>query len=275
MNREQVKRLGSKFRWGIELEVIHNIDDDRILNKFSSIRDKVELDTDYLETTSSHPKSREIKIGINNLDDIDTIADVVSKVKKTITVNGSCGGHIHVSFADSHGWNASRLQKLYAQYLSYQNVIYSAFNVLSRRSERMCRKNNVISKSTISNMDRYDFEELHNDTKFWGMNFQSLNEKGTVEYRFPNGTFNGTKIKARVMFLAAFTITAVISDLNMNVKEWNTKDFRSLYNKIKAVGNILFGRSFGWAWLNGVVRNPSNSSIQEMWEKGQRYYKDK
>jgi hypothetical protein len=98
-----------------------------------------------------------------------------------VTVNTSCGFHVHVS---ADGLNGPKLARLKRLWLNLEPIVFS-YLPPSRRNNHYCQRG-------IGETGRY-----------YGLNLTCLPVKGTVEFRCHHGTMNKKKIISWVAFCIA------------------------------------------------------------------------
>jgi hypothetical protein len=157
--------------------------------------------------------------------DIDTVQAIVRAVKAAgAKVNGSCGIHVHVGL---QGATAKELVNLVKVVDHQEEYMFRAFGVLEHRRARYCRP---VERSLADRIrDRrpeslLDFKRAwynnyaapasslelwtpphYHDSRYHGFNLHALFTKGTVEYRYFNGSLHPGKIKAYIQFCMALT----------------------------------------------------------------------
>ena len=138
--------------------------------------------------------------------DIDKIKKLLVALSKSITVNKSCGIHVHVE--------AKKIiskRELVASWLLFEQEIFSMFP-FNRRKNMYCeRLNNDWRKSRlIASLfeDALDDDEHHK-----AMSLSGYNTRGTVEFRLMEGTLNPNDVAYWIRFCLYFVRYAGMIDI--------------------------------------------------------------
>jgi hypothetical protein len=139
-------------------------------------------------------------------------------------VNGSCGLHIHV---DAGPMDANALRNLFLLVYREENTLFRAFGVSDARANQFTRpaedgvKDRMLAKKRMAQRSEVaqawygtpiylSRSQNHYDgTRYHGLNLHSTFFRGTVEFRYFNGTLNALKIKAFVQMVLALTKRAM------------------------------------------------------------------
>lgn len=152
--------------------------------------------------------------------DLEEICKVISIVEKTVQVNNNCGLHVHVDVGD---FTIDQLGVLVAYWVKIEKCLFEAVPARRRRNyycKMLSRKRFGVSKKYTptefweyirpknlaihENSDRRYALNLVNITSYikenssniflYGLGYEvapaSLNQKSTIEFRFPEGTLS-------------------------------------------------------------------------------------
>lgn len=154
-------------------------------------------------------------------DDLSILQDIVRVVRRAgATVDSHCGIHIHVDAAPFDGRHLANLAKLiYKQ----ETLILTSLGI---REERLVRHTRPISRRLIEEIERlqprtrhelnriwYGYHnrqpEHYDETRYHGVNLHNVWYRGTVEFRWFEGTLHAGKIKAYVQLVLAVAAKAL------------------------------------------------------------------
>lgn len=154
-------------------------------------------------------------------DDLSTLQDIVRAVRRAgATVDAHCGVHIHVDATQFDGRQLANLAKLiYKQ----EALILTALGI---REERLVRHTRPISRRLIEEIERlrprtrhelnriwYGYHnrcpEHYDESRYHGVNLHNVWYRGTVEFRWFEGTLHAGKIKAYVQLVLAVAAKAL------------------------------------------------------------------
>ena len=155
-------------------------------------------------------------------EDIEDLQEIVRQLRKAGGfVNKTCGIHIHI---DSANHTPRSLKNLINLMASKEELTYKALDVDPLRI-KYCRKVNedlieTINKKkpkTLKELEdiwygNYSYEDRkrkYHTSRYQGLNFHSVFEKGTVEFRLFNSTTHAGKIKAYIQFCLAVSHQAI------------------------------------------------------------------
>jgi hypothetical protein len=171
--------------------------------------------------------SCEVVSPILTYDDLDLVVSVVTSLKVAGgRVDNSCSVHIHVGAGQMTGTELANLIKIVNK---QENYLYAAFNTAENRLNHYCKpvepkmmerlekalhEHKNFSKTDMANVwyadyDFYQRRDLkYHVSRYHGLNFHSVFQKGTVEYRYFNGTLDGLKVKSYIQLVLAITAHA-------------------------------------------------------------------
>ncbi|GAA0735633.1 amidoligase family protein [Clostridium oceanicum] len=156
-------------------------------------------------------------------EDIESIQEMIRLLRKAGAIaNKSCGIHVHI---DGINHNEKSLRNLINIFYSKQDLIYKALEVDKRRERNYCKKVGERLVKRVNNKKPKDLEEMadrwykpycsprnthYHVSRYHGLNLHSTFTKGTVEFRFFNGTTHAGKIKAYIQFCLAVSNQSII-----------------------------------------------------------------
>lgn len=153
--------------------------------------------------------------------DIETIQEIVRKLRAAGAIaNKSCGIHVHI---DASNHNAKTLKNLINIMASKEDLVYKALEVDGERMLKYCKKTNNEFIERINKRkpaDMAEFEKIwyngkngrnqhYHPSRYHGLNLHSVFYRGTIEFRFFNGTTHAGKIKAYIQFCLAVSHQAL------------------------------------------------------------------
>lgn len=158
--------------------------------------------------------------------DIPAVQAVVRALKAAgAKVNDSCGIHVHVGVPGVTGRELACLVKTVNRQEEY---LFEALGVLtsrqnqyaqqvdpdlmdrlaSQKPQTLCQFKkawyHIKGNKTDEELAKYDFGHYHH-SRYHGLNLHAVFTKGTVEYRYFNGSLNDLKVKAYIQFCMALT----------------------------------------------------------------------
>lgn len=134
--------------------------------------------------------------------ELKTVVAAINSVDG-LTVNYSCGLHVHL---DCRDMTVNEVGKTFERYANFESQIDQVMP-LSRRSSRWCHTINTSSKkqllaSAIRSGEKYDLADIQG--KFYKVNLTNVATRGAIEFRQHSGTTDYTKISNWVIFLMEF-----------------------------------------------------------------------
>jgi hypothetical protein len=176
----------------------------------------------------------ELVTPILSYSDLDTLQQVVRAVRAAgARVDKTTGIHVHVGAAPFDGRGLTRLAKLvYKQ----EPLIFAALGLERARADRYAKP---LNPDFIAKLERYrpqtkdqlnriwyghrNYSPQHYDaTRYYGVNFHNVWYRGTVEFRWFEGTLHAGKIKAYVQLVLALAAKG----LNSRAASSRKREFR-------------------------------------------------
>lgn len=153
--------------------------------------------------------------------DIALVQEIVrGLVAAGATVNTTCGIHVHT---DAANMTAKNLAKLSATVVAYEPSIQQALNIHSSRigyckslatnvAEALRGANDsTAAQSAFYRTQGYSASESrvhYSQTRYHGLNLHSVWFRGTVEFRWFNGTTHAGEVRAYIMLALALNVYA-------------------------------------------------------------------
>ena len=162
----------------------------------------------------------ELVTPILNWGDIETLQEIVRELRKAGgKINWSCGQHVHVGAA---GMTAKAIRNLVNTVASREELFYKALNVDEDRKRRYCKpveerflaELNAKKPETLDELKKiwYGDENDHSDhydySRYHALNLHALFTKGTIEFRWFNGTLHAGEVKTAIQLSAALVAFA-------------------------------------------------------------------
>ena len=155
--------------------------------------------------------------------DLEKLQEIVRAIRRSGgRVDSSTGIHVHV---DGQKFKARNLKTLALLVYNRERCIEAALGISgSSRRERYCKpvaKEFVDRLATARNTMRslnaawygmhQRFPSRYDHTRYHGLNFNSLFYRGTIEFRYFNGSLHAGEVKAYVQFCLALAARALCS----------------------------------------------------------------
>lgn len=206
-----------------------------------------------LESSSYH--SAEVVSPILTYDDLETLQAVVRALKAAgASTNSSCGIHVHVDAASLGVKGLVNLAKLVHQ---QEELIVEALGIQQRRLARYTRKlpTTFVAKldhrrpRTMDDLNtawygsrREGIREKYDQSRYHGLNLHSVYFRGTVEFRWFEGTLNPGKVKAYIQFCLALADKArknksAVSRKRAFARATSRYDFRVFLLRLGLIGS--------------------------------------
>jgi len=212
--------------------------------------------------------------------DIPLLQTVVRELRKIgASVNNTCGVHVHV---ESRHLDERGLARLFNLVKRHETLLYTALEVKGSRSKSFCRRLPARISNRIRDRKkefyrpgkdpmpeiwygseeaaRCESREHYHSTRYYGLNLHSHWFRGTVEFRFFNGTLHAGKIRSYVALALALTAKAIQGNGTGNGHElYNGDRKKSLEQLRRFITNIgITGDEFENCrlhLLNGLLLN--------------------
>jgi hypothetical protein len=124
-----------------------------------------------------------------------------------ITVNKSCGFHVHVGVNNE---SVEFFKNLYMMYHMFEGTIDTIMPISRRaNTSQYCRSLKDIELKTIAEVATLrDIAKLTNNNRYSKLNFQAFWRQGTIEFRHHSGTVNSSKIVSWILICLNMVKTA-------------------------------------------------------------------
>lgn len=188
----------------------------------SSIKVQVKNTNGEIGTFTDDNYKVELVTPILNYGDIETLQEIVRKIRKAgALVNPSCGLHIHIGAKD---FTPQTIRNLINNVASKEDLLIHALKVHGNRLGEYCRKTsrrflkeiNEKKPETIKQLKAiwYDKDENlvealsfghYHFSRYTICNLHAFFTKKTIEFRIFNSTLHAGEIKAAIQFCLALT----------------------------------------------------------------------
>jgi len=196
----------------------------------------------------------EIVSPILNYDDLQTLQSIVRHVRTGVRskISKQCGIHIHI---DAASFSPKALGNLIKIVNKQEDLIVEALGVNHDRLVRYSKKlktelvNDIVRRKPRSieqlNQLWYGYRNHHpshyDSTRYHGLNLHNVWYRGTVEFRYFEGTLHAGKIKTYIQFCLALSAKAInakgASAKKRNLSHRSSKyDFRVFLLSLGLIG---------------------------------------
>jgi hypothetical protein len=218
------KKIMRSYRFGIELETLvprEKFED--FVTKCNNLR--LISGNDGSITAPRDMVGLEIKTRPLNFEKLAVLTRKIQKLcdDNGVTVNTSCGFHIHTS--SRRFFRRRSLRHIMMTWVAMEDVLY-ATQPESRLSNRYCQRRlfDLVQQNGLPQMPKekdalVDF--LGGCDRYYSLNIASLRKHGTLEVRLHAGTTNATKV---IMWM-----TLVRSIFEYAIGEYNQKEVKALF----------------------------------------------
>lgn len=200
------------------------------------------------------PESQKCEIvsPILTYDDMNDLQEIIKLVRKNGSKSNAahdCGIHVHVGLGNH---TIKTLKNLVNYFSAYQDVIYKALNIDSFRAGTWCKKLEpaLIDKFNERGLDTMEKGESawygkgHEDGKYThyhssryhGLNFHSVFQKGTIEFRLFNGTLHAGEIRSYIVFCLAMSNFALNARSIKRNRKNQFNDKYTMYEMLCRIG---------------------------------------
>lgn len=194
--------------------------------------------------------------------DIDTLQEIVRAIRKIgsrSTPTDKCGIHIHI---DAARFTVKAVKNLLTMAKGWEPWIFQAIQIADCRKgycktvndemydriSRIASTHSAVGCKESRTLNRawYGYENTvpghYDQSRYHGVNLHNIWFRGTVEFRYFNGTLHAGKVKSYVQFCLAMSAKAILSNGAKKItKTFNDEsskcDFRSLLVSIGLVGD--------------------------------------
>lgn len=229
---------------------------------------------------SNQSASAEVVSPILVYGDMDMLQTVVRAVREAgASVDQSCGIHVHVDAAPFDAAGLTRLAKLVYQ---QEELLLAALGVRDERSSRWCKRvdetfirklqaerprdrDAVMSAWYGNATEAQNATRIHyHQSRYRGLNLHSVQYRGTVEFRYFEGTLHAGEVKSYVQLVLAIAAKALLArtavarkrEFNKSSAKYDVRVFllrlELIGDEFKTARHHLLKRLEGSAaWKNG------------------------
>jgi hypothetical protein len=213
----------SKIKFGVEIEVTS-----RSVNKVEHIlrsaqKDKRIPEWFEFEVDGEHCGTEIIPPPLTGQKGLQTLEQIYDVCKKNFNVNAKCGSHIHIDCQRMglHDDNLNGFKQLAKMNFLFQNGIYRFVHPSRQYGEYA---HSLMKKELQLLLDADNLDDLCYmfDSKYYGINFQSYIDYGTVEFRYPQGCLEFKHMFAYIVTFAKMVWVASHYDVDIPQPDTNT-----------------------------------------------------
>jgi hypothetical protein len=165
--------------------------------------------------------SGEIVSPVLTYDDIELLQSIIRAVRAAgARTDPSTGIHIHV---DGSAFNAKSITNLVKFVFKQERLLEHVLGITSTRLERYCRPIEPAFMQRLEAHPPRDLREVqtawygteherptrYHHTRYYGLNLNSLFFRGTIEFRYFNGTLHAGEVKAYLQLVLALAANAL------------------------------------------------------------------
>jgi hypothetical protein len=165
----------------------------------------------------------ELVTPILGMEDLNTLRQVVRALRAAgAYADPTCGIHVHVDGAE---FTPNALRSLLRMVYRQENIIEKAFGIEQGRRQVFCRPVSQLLIDRLATKGTLTREALakawyggpaanlrkYHDTRYSGVNLHSYFYRGTVEFRWFNGSLNDGEVAANVIFCLSLADKALKS----------------------------------------------------------------
>lgn len=205
----------NNYKYGVELECIYDRsirDSDILISKLRNINASVGNDSSIQHTSAQD--GLEIRTNPLNFNNTAIVLKQIEDISREykLTVNSSCGLHVHTS--NPSFMEAKTLRKILGLWVAIEDVFF-ATQPESRLNSHYCKRRlasyAVAGFPVLPNEKQRLIEEMGHSDRYYALNFASLQRHGTIECRLHAGTLNTEKITNWITLLETFYDYAIHS----------------------------------------------------------------
>lgn len=221
----------------------------------------------------------EVVTPIMRYTDMDALQNVTRALRTAgARVDSDCGIHVHVGAA---GLEAKNLGNLAALVYGREELITSALGTAGRRIASFCKpisidtvkklkKSKTMASANVAWYGRQNLAPMHYDgTRYHGLNLHNVWFRGTVEFRWFDGSLHAGLVRAYVCLCLALVATAkaakgaAVKKAEMNLGDARWTMYRFLYHKLGLTGDEFKNvRDHLTKKLPGSIRGGNKTSDQ-------------
>lgn len=214
----------------------------------------------------SGSRNGEIVSPILGYEDIETLQNVVRAVRRAgARTDASCGIHIHI---DGSRFSAKAVTNLVKMVHKQERLIEQALGIQSGRLARYCKPIDASFLRRLEERRPRTMQELrdawygrsgaqpqrYHDSRYRGVNLNSLFFRGTVEFRLFEGTLHAGEVKSYVQFALALAAKALRAKSASSRRRDSRADATKYEFRVFLLGLGLIGDEFKTARLHLTKR---------------------
>lgn len=209
--------------------------------------------------------------GSEGLEQLLKVCEALNSVDG-VTVNRSCGLHIHL---DAHDLKPLHVKSLMSRYAKYEDQIDSLLP-RSRRNTQWARKINTTEQERVKGSTT--LQQLARHNRYFKVNLTNLTSRGAIEFRQHSGTTEFKKIANWLSFLMAFVETSKqLAGTGERVRRTRTRVYGEIRDIIEQYGTMVWKGSRWVITINGTTRHFSQPEIEiqcDWYEGGENFARD-
>jgi len=194
--------------------------------------------------------------------ELETVMVALNSVEG-VTVNRSCGMHVHL---DCNDMTMQQIRTVYERYADYEAQIDLCMPRSRRDSPRWCAS--IKDRKEVFKMSRNKSEGSRRQGRFFKVNLENIATRGSMEFRQHSGTTEFVKVANWLGFLMGFVEKSI--ELSNSVqKPKNSRWFNVVRNAFENVGyNFVWSRRLkAWEISNDirVIGTVTNEQIKAVY----------
>jgi hypothetical protein len=209
-----ISRSLESIRFGVEIEfnLPKNIDNLEFISNFKPISGWEIVEDPSTDNGAELRPKKSNKLYFNEKS-MKQIKRALNTLKKyNASVDGSCGGHVHV---DMSKFLNKEIVKIFKSFYKSQDLLIEKFQVKDERLEchtqRLDSSAMKLKIARISRLKNLEDESFYGTTcltdKAYLLNIRSLSEHGTLEFRLFNGTLSFEQWKYNIKYAIEFCLS--------------------------------------------------------------------
>ena len=174
-----------------------------------------------------------------------------------VTVNRSCGLHVHLNCVDL---TVKEIQTIYERYAQYEEQIDLCMPRSRRGSMHWCKT--LKDEGKVAKVKRAKYKESIADSfgRYYKVNLTQIARRGAIEFRQHSGTTDFTKIYNWLSFLMQFVESSrLLVDAGKSKKPLKSRAYAELRNAVENANGTMEWRGKAWTVkLNGNTQHWPN-----------------
>ena len=204
--------------------------------------------------------------GSNGVAELKNVIDALNSVDG-VTVNRSCGLHVHLNCSDL---TVSEIQSIYERYANYEEQIDLCMPRSRRGSMHWCKT--LKDEGKVAKVKRARYKESIADSfgRYYKVNLTQIARRGAIEFRQHSGTTCFTKISNWLAFLMQFVESSCDLSQAQNFKKpQSSRPYAMIRNIIENENGTMEWSKRHRAWrveLNGNVCFAQNRKLNNLYD---------